>query len=199
MEEYTQEVLQRRYIHPSASPAFAGFFFFICQKKVWRIQIMHRLQSFEPNHCQIPQSLKEAVKFTSVVPTTWSVVKKEMNGRWLLAPLVDTMSIWSGLKGYLVLPKSHTLCASGHVGEVHNHLYWWYSYLLPDLETHVPHVKAVLACLLEHHLYIKVEKCEFHLPQVRFLGYAIGFCGLWRSQLWLHGLTSPSSESCRGL
>lgn len=44
---------------------------------------------------------------------------------------------------------------------------------LPDLETHVTQVRAVLCCLLDNHLYVKVEKCEFHVHQVKFLGYII--------------------------
>lgn len=35
------------------------------------------------------------------------------------------------------------------------------------------HVKHVLVKLLEHQLPIKREKCEFHVPQVSFLGYII--------------------------
>lgn len=41
----------------------------------------------------------------------------------------------------------------------------------PNLEEHLNHVKKVLSGLLENHLYVKVEKCEFHVTQVTFLGY----------------------------
>lgn len=34
-------------------------------------------------------------------------------------------------------------------------------------------MKTVLTKLRENHLYIKGEKCEFHVPQVSFLGYMI--------------------------
>ncbi len=38
---------------------------------------------------------------------------------------------------------------------------------------HVEHVKKVLNRLLENHLYVKPEKCEFHVTQLQFLGFII--------------------------
>lgn len=35
---------------------------------------------------------------------------------------------------------------------------------------HVSHVKRVLQKLLEHQLFVKVEKCVFHAPTIKFLG-----------------------------
>lgn len=42
-----------------------------------------------------------------------------------------------------------------------------------NLEEHVPHVRQVLQRLLENHLYVKAEKCEFHYSSVTFLGNII--------------------------
>ncbi len=36
---------------------------------------------------------------------------------------------------------------------------------------HVEHVKKLINRLLENHLYVKPEKCEFHVTQVEFLGF----------------------------
>ncbi len=41
-------------------------------------------------------------------------------------------------------------------------------------EDHIHHVQAVLQRLLENSLFVKAEKCEFHVPSVSFLGYIIG-------------------------
>lgn len=41
-----------------------------------------------------------------------------------------------------------------------------------NLADHRHHVKQVLQKLC-HHLYLKLEKCEFHRPPVQFLGYII--------------------------
>ncbi|KAL0190943.1 hypothetical protein M9458_013641, partial [Cirrhinus mrigala] len=38
---------------------------------------------------------------------------------------------------------------------------------------HVQHVRAVLQRLIEHQLYAKEEKCEFHQERITFLGYVI--------------------------
>jgi len=43
----------------------------------------------------------------------------------------------------------------------------------PDPLTHQQHVRQVLQRLLENKLYVKAEKCEFHVYTVSFLGYVI--------------------------
>uniref|UniRef100_A0A1A8MKZ8 Gypsy retrotransposon integrase-like protein 1 n=1 Tax=Nothobranchius pienaari TaxID=704102 RepID=A0A1A8MKZ8_9TELE len=40
-------------------------------------------------------------------------------------------------------------------------------------EQHTQHVRAVLQRLLENRLYVKAEKCEFHVSTVKFLGFVI--------------------------
>lgn len=45
-------------------------------------------------------------------------------------------------------------------------------------ETHVQEVRAVLQCLIDHQLYAKVQKCEFHQTQISFLGYIISAEGV---------------------
>lgn len=42
-----------------------------------------------------------------------------------------------------------------------------------SLEEHVRYVRSVLQCLIDHQLYAKAEKCEFHRTSVSFLGYEI--------------------------
>ncbi len=43
---------------------------------------------------------------------------------------------------------------------------------------HRQHVAEVLQRLREHQLYLKAEKCTFHLPSVQFLGYNIDCSGI---------------------
>ncbi len=43
---------------------------------------------------------------------------------------------------------------------------------------HIQHVKTVLSRLLDNQLYIKAEKCEFHVKQTSFLGYNISHQGV---------------------
>lgn len=40
-------------------------------------------------------------------------------------------------------------------------------------EEHILHVRQVLQRLLENRLFIKAEKCQFHVPSVKFLGFVI--------------------------
>lgn len=43
----------------------------------------------------------------------------------------------------------------------------------PSLESHHFHVCQVLQRLLEHQLFVKAEKCEFHVTETSFLGFCI--------------------------
>ncbi len=45
-------------------------------------------------------------------------------------------------------------------------------------EEHVRHVQSVLKWLLQHQLYVKAEKCEFHQTNTSFLGYVISQDGV---------------------
>ncbi len=45
-------------------------------------------------------------------------------------------------------------------------------------EEHVIHVRTVLKRLLQHQLYAKAEKCEFHQETISFLGYIISSGGV---------------------
>ncbi len=47
-----------------------------------------------------------------------------------------------------------------------------------SLREHVQHVRAVLRRLIDHQLYAKAEKCEFHQESVSFLGYVISSGGV---------------------
>ncbi|XP_058650006.1 uncharacterized protein LOC131551236 [Onychostoma macrolepis] len=51
-----------------------------------------------------------------------------------------------------------------------------------NLADHRRHVKQVLQRLCQHHLYLKLEKCEYHRPIVQFLGYLIGQDGIQMDQ-----------------
>lgn len=42
-----------------------------------------------------------------------------------------------------------------------------------DLSEHQLHVHQVLQRLLENKLFVKAEKCEFHVNSVGFLGYTM--------------------------
>ncbi|XP_077137504.1 uncharacterized protein LOC143803164 [Ranitomeya variabilis] len=46
------------------------------------------------------------------------------------------------------------------------------------MEEHHRHVRMVLERLRQNHLYIKLEKCEFHRTEIQFLGYVMSTQGI---------------------
>ncbi|KAI2653179.1 Transposon Tf2-6 polyprotein [Labeo rohita] len=48
----------------------------------------------------------------------------------------------------------------------------------PSHQDHVQHVRQVLQRLLENQLFVKAEKCEFHVKSVSFLGHIISVEGI---------------------
>ena len=46
------------------------------------------------------------------------------------------------------------------------------------LEEHHKHVRLILERLLEHHLYVKLEKCEFDVPEIDFVGHHLSGSGI---------------------
>lgn len=42
-----------------------------------------------------------------------------------------------------------------------------------SLEEHEGHISRVLQKLLDNHIYVKAEKCKFHVTQAQFLGFII--------------------------
>ena len=51
-----------------------------------------------------------------------------------------------------------------------------------NLEDHIVHVKNVLSLLIKNGLYVKKEKCEFHVKETTFLGFTISVNGLTMDQ-----------------
>ena len=62
-----------------------------------------------------------------------------------------------------------------------------------DKATHVHHVRQVLECPLEHQLYVKAEKCGFHVSSVLFpkTGAPRHQGGLRLQDSWSHAFLSP--------
>ncbi len=51
-----------------------------------------------------------------------------------------------------------------------------------NLAEHRHHVTQVLHQLRKHHLYLKLEKCEFHCPRIQCLGYILSRDGIQMDQ-----------------
>ncbi|KAK3571260.1 hypothetical protein QTP86_005974 [Hemibagrus guttatus] len=69
-----------------------------------------------------------------------------------------------------------------------------------SLEEHVLHVREVLSRLQRHHLYVKLEKCEFHRTTVTFLGYVIFQRGVEMDMVKVRAVTDwPAPTTVREL
>src|SRR5947207_12443829 len=40
-----------------------------------------------------------------------------------------------------------------------------------SLENHINHVYQIFQCFLDNNFYIKLEKCEFHIQEIKFLNF----------------------------
>ncbi|KAK3508768.1 hypothetical protein QTP70_005354 [Hemibagrus guttatus] len=68
------------------------------------------------------------------------------------------------------------------------------------MEEHVRQVREVLARLQRHHLYVKLEKCEFHRATVTFLGYVISHQGVEMDVVKVRAVTEwPAPTTVRDL
>ncbi|XP_060754226.1 uncharacterized protein LOC132865708 [Neoarius graeffei] len=62
------------------------------------------------------------------------------------------------------------------------------------------HVRVVLIHLLQNHLYVKAEKCEFHQHRISFLGYIISSEGVSMDPSKVSAVTSwPTPTSVKEL
>lgn len=61
---------------------------------------------------------------------------------------------------------------------------------LTTLKEHVKHVCSVLSHFLEHNLYVKLEKCEFHRKSITFLGYVLSQEGVEMDQSKIAAVTT---------
>ncbi|KAK7887257.1 hypothetical protein WMY93_026878 [Mugilogobius chulae] len=189
MEKYIKDSLAAGIIRPSSSPVGAGFFFVSKKDKTLRPCIDYRgLNNITiKNKYPLPlinsafQPLHGATVFSKLdLRNAYHLVRIREGDEWKTAfntPL--------GHFEYLVMPFGLTNAPAVFQALVNdvlrdflNHFVFVY---LDDIlifssspEEHVVHVRQVLQRLLENKLFVKEEKCEFHVQSVSFLGYIIG-------------------------
>lgn len=189
MERYIKESLAAGIIRPSSSPLGAGFFFVAKKDKTLRPCIDFRgLNNITiKNKYPLPlinsafQPLHGATVFSKLdLRNAYHLVRIREGDEWKTAfntPL--------GHFEYLVMPFGLTNAPAVFQSLVNDvlrdYLNQFVFVYLDDIlifsrspQEHVLHVRKVLQRLLENKLFIKGEKCEFHVPSVSFLGYIIG-------------------------
>ncbi|XP_050924947.1 uncharacterized protein LOC108874699 [Lates calcarifer] len=188
METYISDSLAAGLIRPSSSPLGAGFFFVEKKDKTLRPCVDYRglNEITVKNKYPLPlidsafASLHQATIFTKLdLRNAYHLVRIKEGDEWKTGfntPL--------GHFEYLVMPFGLTnapavfQCLINDVlRDMLNRFVFVY---LDDIlifsrtpDEHVQHVRLVLQRLLENRLFVKAEKCEFHVPSVSFLGFVV--------------------------
>lgn len=189
MRAYIESSLTTGLIRPSSSPAGAGFFFIQKKDKLLRPCIDDRglNKVTVKNRYPLPlissafQFLQGARVFVKLnLRNAYHLVRIREGDEWKTA-----FNTLTGHYEYQVMPFGLTnapavfqVLVNDVLRDLLNACVFVYLddilIFSSDLPSHVSHVLQVLQRLLDHHLYVKAEKCEFHVSQVTFLGYVIG-------------------------
>uniref|UniRef100_A0AAQ4QLT0 Gypsy retrotransposon integrase-like protein 1 n=1 Tax=Gasterosteus aculeatus aculeatus TaxID=481459 RepID=A0AAQ4QLT0_GASAC len=188
MTEYIDSSLAAGLIRPSSSPAGAGFFFVSKKDKTLRPCIDYRgLNEITiKNRYPLPlissafELLRNAKIFTKLdLRNAYHLVRIREGDEWKTA-----FNTPSGHYEYLVMPfglSNAPAVFQALVNDVLRDMLNQYVFVYlddilifsPDEDTHVKHVHQVLQRLLTHQLFVKAEKCEFHVSSVAFLGFIV--------------------------
>ncbi len=188
METYITDSLAAGIIRPSSSPLGAGFFFVKKKDKTLRpcidytglndITIRNKYplplidSAFTPLH--------DATIFSKLdLRNAYHLVRIREGDKWKTA-----FNTHLGHFEYLVMPFGLTNTPAvfqALVNDVPRDMLNRFVFVyLDDIlifskshEDHVKHVRLVLQRLLENKLFVRAEKCEFHVSTVSFLGYVV--------------------------
>ncbi|KAI2662464.1 Retrotransposon-derived protein PEG10 [Labeo rohita] len=193
MERYIQEELAKGFIRHSTSPASAGFFFVKKKDGGLRPCIDYRALNEVTVKYRYPlplvppalEQLRSARYYTKLdLRSAYNLIRIREGDEWKTA-----FSTTSGHYEYRVMPFGLANSSSyfqAFVNEVfRDMLNRWVIVYIDDIlifsntyADHVQHVRAVLQRLIQHKLYAKEEKCQFHQERVSFLGYIISLEGV---------------------
>ncbi|KAK3539891.1 hypothetical protein QTP70_015770, partial [Hemibagrus guttatus] len=215
MEEYIETALDAGHIRPSTSPVAAGFFFVGKRDGGLRPCIDYRgLNAITVRYPYplplVPAALEQlrgARVFTKLdLRSAYNLVRIREGDEWKTA-----FHTTSGHYEYCVMPFGLTnapavfqalingvfqdLLGKGVIAYIDDILVYSSS-----MEEHVRMVWEVLGRLQQHHLYVKLEKCEFHRSTVTFLGYVISRHGVEMDVVKVQAVTEwPAPTSVREL
>ncbi len=193
MKNYIQEELAKGFIRPSTSPASAGFFF--VKKKDGGLRQCIDYRGLNDNtvkfHYPLPlvpaalEQLRRAKYYTKLdLRNAYNLIRIREGDEWKTA-----FSTTSGHYEYLVMPfglaNSPSVFQAFMNDIFRDMLDRWVIVYIDDIliysdtqEEHIRHVRLVLKRLLQHQLYVKAEKCEFHRTNTSFLSYVISQDGV---------------------
>ncbi|KAK3549103.1 hypothetical protein QTP70_031898 [Hemibagrus guttatus] len=215
MEDYIETALAAGHIRPSTSPAAAGFFFVSKRDGGLRPCIDYRgLNAITvwypyplPLVPAVLEQLRGARVFTKLdLRSAYNLVRIRKGDEWK-----TVFHTTCGHYEYCVMPFGLTnapavfqalinevfqdLLGKGVIAYIDDILVYSTS-----MEEHVRQVQEVLTRLQRHHLYVKLEKCEFHRSTVTFLGYVISHQGVEMDMVKVRAVTEwPAPTTVREL
>ncbi|KAI2650216.1 Retrotransposon-like protein 1 [Labeo rohita] len=188
MEKYIKEELAKGFIRPSTSPFSAVFFFVKKKDGGLRPCIDYRSLNEVTIKYRYPlplvppalEQLRSARYYTKLdLRSAYNLIRIREGNEWKTA-----FSTTSGHYEYRVMPFGLVNSPSyfqAFVNDVfRDMLNRWVIVYMDDIlvysnsyAEHVQHVRSVLQRLVQHKLYAKEEKCQFHQESIAFLGYII--------------------------
>ncbi|KAI2662443.1 Transposon Tf2-9 polyprotein [Labeo rohita] len=192
MEEYIEEALESGFIRASTSPAAAGFFFVAKKDGGLRPCIDYRgLNNVTKFRYPLPlvppalEQLREATIYTKLdLRSAYNLIRIKEGDEWKTAFLTTRghYEYQVMLYGLANAPAVFQSFINEILKDFMNKFVIAYIddiliYSKSETE-HITHVHAVLSRLLDNQLYVKAEKCEFHIHQTSFLGYEVSHQGV---------------------
>uniref|UniRef100_A0A8C1MA50 Gypsy retrotransposon integrase-like protein 1 n=2 Tax=Cyprinus carpio TaxID=7962 RepID=A0A8C1MA50_CYPCA len=188
MTKYIKEELEKGFIRPSTSPASAGFFFVKKKDGSLRPCIDYRGLNEITVKYRYPlplvpaalEQLRTAQYYTKLdLRCAYNLIRIREGDEWKTA-----FSTTNGHYEYRVMPFGLVNSPSifqAFINDVFRDMLNKFVVVYIDdiliysntLQDHIQHVRTVLQRLIEHQLYAKAEKCEFHTTSTTFLGYVI--------------------------
>ncbi len=205
MKSYIEEELAKGFLRPSTSPASAGFCFVKKKDGGLRPCIDYRGLNDITIKFRYPlplvpaalEQLREAQYFTKLdLRSTYNLIRIREGDEWKTAFSTTTEHY-----EYLVMPfglaNSPSVFQSFINDVFRDMLNRWVIVYIDDiliysttLKDHIKQVRAVLRRLIDHQLYAKAEKCEFHQESVSFLGYVISSGGVAMDDKKIHSVVN---------
>ncbi|KAK3539334.1 hypothetical protein QTP70_001208 [Hemibagrus guttatus] len=188
MEEYIETALAAGHIRPSTSPAAAGFFFVGKRGGGLRPCIDYRgLNAITVRSAYNLVRIREGDEWKAAFHTT--------SGHYEYCVMPFGLTNAPAVFQALINGVFQDLLGKGVIAYIDNILMYSSS-----MEEHVRMVREVLFRLQQHHLYVKLEKCEFHRSTVTFLGYMISRHGVEMDVVKVQAVTEwPAPTSVREL
>lgn len=193
LKNYLKENLDKGFIRKSKSPAGAPVLFVKKQDGSLRLCVDYRkLNSITirnsypiPRLVDLIESFKGAVIFTRLdLRSAYNLVRVKEGHEYLTAfrtPL--------GQFEYLVMPfglRNAPSVFQRFIQDVLSDAIGIFVQVYLDdiiiysksLDEHIQHVRKILSLLIKNGLYVKLEKCDFHVKETIFLGFVVSVNGL---------------------